>query len=105
MNFFFKTVKDYLALYIIDHGFVRAVYPNFHSVGKKLYRSSQPSPKQLLSLKNRYGIRTIINLRGENGLSAFKLEKEACKKLNLNISRRDIGVYCTVFFTLYFICL
>ena len=37
------------------------------------------------TLKKKYGIKTIINLRGENGLAAFKLENEACQKLNLNL--------------------
>ena len=81
----FKIIKDYLALYLVDHGFVRAVYPNFYQVSDGLFRSSQPSPRQLKKLKQKYGIKTIINLRGENGLAAFKLENEACQKLNLNL--------------------
>ena len=80
-----KIVKDYLSLYIIDHGFVRALYPNIHSIDKQMYRSSQPSPKQLKLFKKKYGLKTIINLRGENGLSAYSLEKEACLKLNLEL--------------------
>ena len=80
-----KIVKDYLSLYIIDHGFIRALYPNIHSIDKQMYRSSQPSPKQLKLFKKKYGLKTIINLRGENGLSAYSLEKEACLKLNLEL--------------------
>ena len=80
-----KTLKDYLSLYLIDHGFVRAIYPNLHSIDNQMYRSSQPSPKQLKILKSTYGFKTIINLRGENGLSAYTLEKEACSQLNLEL--------------------
>ena len=79
------SLKDYLSLYIVDHGFVRAIYPNLYAIDNQMYRSSQPSPKQLKILKRKYGFKTIINLRGENGLSAYSLEKEACSKLNLEL--------------------
>jgi protein tyrosine/serine phosphatase len=78
-------LKDYLALHIVDHGFIRAIYPNLYPIDEKLFRSGQPSPSQLKKLKLKYGIQTIINLRGENGLSAFKLEKKACQVLGLNL--------------------
>ncbi|OUT95513.1 MAG: hypothetical protein CBC01_09300 [Betaproteobacteria bacterium TMED41] len=80
-----KILKDYLGLYLVDHGFVRAIYPNLHSIDNKMYRSSQPSPKQLKGLKKKYGIRTVINLRGENGLSAYAFENATCKKLELDL--------------------
>lgn len=81
----FKIIKDYLALYIVDHGFVRAVYPNLYSIDGNMFRCSQPSPKQLKTFKNKYNFKTIINLRGENGLSAYSLEKKACSSLNLDL--------------------
>ena len=80
-----KLINDYLSLYIVDHGFVRAIYPNMYSIDRQMYRSSQPSPKQLRILKKKYGIKTIVNLRGENGLSAYSLEKKACLNLNLEL--------------------
>lgn len=40
---------------------------NFHVVQKnKLYRSGQLSPKRLTYYIKKYGIKTVINLRGEN---------------------------------------
>ena len=81
----FNLIKNYLALYLIDHGFVRAIYPNMHKVSEDLFRSSQPSPRQLANIKKKYGIKTIINLRGENGLAAYRLEKKACEELDLNL--------------------
>lgn len=40
---------------------------NFHPVIEgELYRSAQPSAAQLAEWIDRYGIRTVINLRGEN---------------------------------------
>ena len=81
----FNFIKNYLGLYLIDHGFVRAVYPNMHKVSQGLFRSGQPSPRQLKNIKKKYGIKTIINLRGENGLAAYRLEKKACADLGLNL--------------------
>ena len=85
MMYLSDLIKNYLALYLIDHGFVRAIYPNMHKVSDGLFRSSQPSPRQLANIKKKYGIKTIINLRGENGLAAYKLEKKACEELDLNL--------------------
>ena len=47
------SLKDYLSLYMLDHGFVRAVYPNLYAIDNQMYRSSQPSPKQLKILKRK----------------------------------------------------
>src|SRR5687768_12536460 len=56
------------------------VLPNFHRVNEQLYRGGQPSSggsQQLASL----GIRTIINLRGEDELS--RAENEEAKRAGL----------------------
>ena len=53
---FFLKFKDYLELYIIDHGFVRAIYPNLYKIDENMYRSSQPSPNQLKKLKKKIWI-------------------------------------------------
>lgn len=43
------------------------IYENFHIVEKNLfYRSAQLSPKRLAYYIRKYGIKTVINLRGEN---------------------------------------
>lgn len=58
---------------------------NFHEVlPKELYRSGQLNATQIAYYKNRYGIRTILNLRGENTHSAWYAEEiDASKKLGL----------------------
>ena len=88
-----NLIKNYLALYLIDHGFIRAIYPNMHKVSEGLFRSSQPSPRQLANIKKKHGIKTIINLRGENGLAAYKLEKKFHSAIkNMDASRFSKGV-------------
>ena len=56
--YLFDLIKNYSALYLIDHGFIRAIYPNMHKVSDGLFRSSQPSPRQLANMKKKYGIKT-----------------------------------------------
>ena len=45
---------------------------NFHTVIEgELYRSAQPSPAQLAAYVRDHGIRTVINLRGENARASW----------------------------------
>jgi protein tyrosine/serine phosphatase len=47
--------------------YVRYVTANFHCVEPgEVYRSAQPSPGQLAKWIQRYGLKTILNLRGES---------------------------------------
>ena len=77
-------IKHYLTLYWNDHGFIRFFYKNFHEIDKSVYRSSQPSPIDIRKLK-KIGIKTIVNLRFVTGAGYYLLEKDACKKHNINI--------------------
>jgi protein tyrosine/serine phosphatase len=59
---------------------------NFHSViAGEVYRSSQPSAETIAQLHSEYGIRTIINLRGENaGHGWYDREVAQAKVLDIN---------------------
>ncbi|KAA1176750.1 protein tyrosine phosphatase [Rhizobium tropici] len=59
---------------------------NFHPViAGELYRSSQPSAATIAELQKQYGIKTIINLRGENsGHRWYDKEVAEAKQLNIN---------------------
>ena len=86
IKIFLTKLRRYVVLYIIDHGLVRSLYQNLHSIGANYYRSSQPSPRQLRRHKAMLKIRTVINLRGENESSAvWQLEKEECERLGLHL--------------------
>src|SRR5438105_1016407 len=58
---------------------------NFHDVVPgKCFRSAQPTPALLDELKRTHGIRSIVNLRGDNPDEEwFKKEDAAAKRLNL----------------------
>ncbi|NLS16104.1 dual specificity protein phosphatase family protein [Rhizobium sp. P40RR-XXII] len=59
---------------------------NFHPViAGELYRSSQPTAATIAELQKQYGIKTIINLRGENsGRHWYDKEVAEAKQLNIN---------------------
>lgn len=75
---------DTLQLFFVDHGFLRALYENRFRLAGGLYRVNQPSPNRLALYVRKYGIKTVINLRGANEqLGWYRLEEEACRSLGL----------------------
>ncbi|MDQ0324340.1 protein tyrosine/serine phosphatase [Rhodopseudomonas julia] len=60
---------------------------NFHVVKPgSLYRSAQPTPELLAEWKQRYGLTTVVNLRGANpGAPWYEAEKAAADRLGLRL--------------------
>ncbi|WP_411969729.1 dual specificity protein phosphatase family protein [Rhizobium sp. 3T7] len=57
---------------------------NFHAVvAGQVYRSSQPSPQAIADFSKRYGIKTIISLRGGINSPAWNAEVEQAKTLGI----------------------
>jgi protein tyrosine/serine phosphatase len=79
----FGRLKAWLDMHLVDHGFVRTVYNNFHALGAGMFRLSQPSPVQLERYRDRFGIKTVVNLRGSHGYGSYAMEEEACRTLGL----------------------
>lgn len=76
---------------LIEHNFTNIFRLNFHQISDKVYRSSQPTMEQLERYSRKHGIRTIINLKGNNPNSAYyAFEVEKCQQLGLN--RVDISI-------------
>ncbi|SNR95870.1 Tyrosine phosphatase family protein [Azospirillum sp. RU38E] len=75
----------YLNMLFQDHAFIRMVHRNFHPLGGRMYRSSQPTPGQVADLAA-MGIRTIINLRGRReGCGSYFFEVRACARLGIDL--------------------
>ena len=49
----------------------------------RLYRSNHPTPGRLARLVRRYGIRTVVNLRGEKPNGSTSLSRDAAGRLGL----------------------
>ncbi len=80
----FGSTVHHLDLWLIDYGVLREIYPNQHRVTGEIWRSAQPAPRHLRQLAAR-GVRTVVNLRGEEAHGAYWLEQEACARLGLKL--------------------
>jgi protein tyrosine/serine phosphatase len=60
---------------------------NFHTVVPgELYRSAQPTPELIAEYQKSYGIKTIINLRGENvGSAWYDAELAQSRRLGIDL--------------------
>ncbi len=78
-------LADWLELYIYDHGFLRVAFHNLYQIDNNMWRSNQPSPKQIEIAKKNLGIKAILNLRGPRVSGGWQLEAEACDKMGLEL--------------------
>jgi protein tyrosine phosphatase (PTP) superfamily phosphohydrolase (DUF442 family) len=71
---------------LVDHAIFRLVWSNFAVViPGRLYRSNHPTPNRLIALTNRYGLKTLINLRGpQSNNGADVLSRDMAAKLGLD---------------------
>ena len=71
---------------IVDHAVLRLLKPNFYRLSDRAFRSSQPSASQVRRAQRRYGIRTIMNLRGANPDKYFYVSvREECERLGIRL--------------------
>lgn len=75
----------YLDMLFVDHGIFRVIYNNLYALPGGLYRSSQPSPGQIRKYQRRYGIKTIVNLRGADDSLRYALEAQTCHELGIKL--------------------
>ena len=76
MREFFKVISE-------EHNFLNLFWFNFHKVDEGVYRSAQLTPWRLKKIIKKYGIKTIINLRGNNKNYIYKKEKEICEEMGV----------------------
>lgn len=64
----------------------RAATANFHVVVEgKIYRSGQPRATHLKEWRERYGLRTVVNLRGNEAAEVYREEKTATEDLGIRL--------------------
>ncbi|MEM8615787.1 MAG: protein tyrosine phosphatase [Pseudomonadota bacterium] len=68
-----------------DHGYLREHFQNLHRLSTEMWRSNQPSPRQIAEHHRRFGLRTVINLRGQSTKGYYLLEQEACAALGIEL--------------------
>nr|WP_283949511.1 sulfur transferase domain-containing protein [Limobrevibacterium gyesilva] len=70
---------------LADHAVLRLAWDNFAEViPGKLYRSNHPTPARLARWARRYGLRTVINLRGEKANGSTALSAATAQRLGLD---------------------
>jgi protein tyrosine phosphatase (PTP) superfamily phosphohydrolase (DUF442 family) len=68
----------------VDHAVFRLVWTNWAEViPGKLYRSNHPTPARLAGATRKFGLRTLINLRGHRQCGSDALSREAAARLGL----------------------
>src|SRR5260370_30946679 len=78
-------MRDRLNSLLSDHGVLRLAWDNWAEViPGKLYRSNHPTPRRLAWAARRYGLHTIINLRGEKPNGSTSLSLDAARQLGLD---------------------
>lgn len=72
-------------LSVLTYAGTLAATGNFHAVAPgEVYRSAQPSPAAITDYQREHGVRTIINLRGENpGAAWYDSEVATARRLGI----------------------
>ncbi len=66
---------------------------NFHEVvPQRIYRSGQPTPEQLRTWVNRYGLKTIVNLRGPTAPGAAE-ERTLAAPMGVEVVCLELNAY------------
>ncbi|MCW3473605.1 beta-lactamase hydrolase domain-containing protein [Limobrevibacterium gyesilva] len=69
---------------LVDHGALRLVWSNWGVVVPgRLYRCNHPTPGRLARAARRYGLRSVINLRGATRSGSDALSREQAGRLGL----------------------
>lgn len=69
----------------VDHAVFRLVWSNFAAVKPGvLYRSNHPTPGRLAEMTRRYGLKTLINLRGQAKNGSDALSRDMAQRLGLD---------------------
>jgi len=76
--------------YMSDHGFLRGLWTNQFEIAPGVWRSNQPSPARLRKLAD-MGVKSVLNLRGQDKFSFYLFERETCAELGLTL--HDLKIY------------
>lgn len=88
-------IRDLLNFLFLDHAILRPLWPNLEEVEGNIWRSSQPTYRNLKKLKEK-GIKHVLRLRDNTDSINFKFEQEACRELNLSLTMIPLKARNTV---------
>ncbi|SPF81912.1 hypothetical protein PRI8871_03738 [Pseudoprimorskyibacter insulae] len=70
--------------HLFDHAFLRVPWTNFYQIAPGVYRSNQPTHARFEKYAA-MGIKTVINLRGEDVWAHYLFEKESVEGLGMTL--------------------
>ena len=74
----------YAEMLLVDYGLTRALFANRHKISDDVWRSAQPAPHQIRWAAD-HGVKTVINLRGDQSFGTRWLEERACQRHGLTL--------------------
>ncbi|MGX9355040.1 phosphatase domain-containing protein [Roseobacteraceae bacterium S113] len=69
---------------IMDHAILRVFWTNFFEVSPGVFRSNQPTHARFKRYRD-MGIKSVLNLRGEENYPHFHFARESCEDLGLEL--------------------
>lgn len=86
--------RAWIDMLFVDHGLLRYVWWNLWRVRSGVWRAALPPPSHIW-LFEKFGLKTVINLRGHNDSGWYYLEREACEKrgvafVDFPVKSRDV---------------
>ena len=73
-----------LNYYVMDHAILRVFWTNFFEVAPGVYRSNQPTHARFRRYRD-LGVRSVINLRGEEDYPHFHLARQSVEELGMSL--------------------
>ncbi|MFW2587808.1 tyrosine-protein phosphatase [Sagittula sp. SSi028] len=73
-----------LHYHLFDHAFLRVLWTNFYEIAPGVYRSNQPTHARFAKYAA-LGIKTVVNLRGEDKRAHYLFEKESVEALGMTL--------------------
>lgn len=98
----YHKVYDAINEWSAEYSPMNVIRSNFHAISEEAYRSAQPTPGRIRRWHEKYGIKTIVNVRGRKEGSKIQREQErVCKELGIelhyiHLHSRNIPTYKTL---------
>lgn len=74
--------RAWIDMLFVDHGILRYAWWNLWRVRPGLWRAALPPPSHIW-LFRKFGLKTVVNLRGHNESGWYYLEREACESRDI----------------------
>ncbi len=75
--------------HLFDHAFLRVFWTNYAEIAPGVFRSNQPTEARFKRYHSR-GLKSVVNLRGEDVYAHYKYEERICRQLGIGLTNRKL---------------